>query len=290
MHYDCNKMNLIFKSNGKELDLSRKGFKLYAIDGIDAATFEINYFSNSFHDGGTVYNKRIPSRDIHIEFDYVLGNDLDIRQELIRFFNPKHKGTLIVEYGTLKRKIDYEVEKIKAPVENVHFNISVTLDLFCTAPYFNDVDQRQIDIAYWQGGFEFILEIPRDKGIEFGTRNEDLIVNIENSGDIETGVIIEFKALGTVINPSLLNVITREFVKINRTMKAGEIITVDTRINNKKIESKFEGEVTNIFNYIDLDSTFTQLNVGDNYFKYDADSNIDNLEVTIKYNNKYLGV
>lgn len=73
-------------------------------------------------------------------------------------------------------------------------------------------------------------------------------------------------------------------------MKAGEVITVDTRFNKKKVISKFEGDETNILNFIDLNSTFIQLDKGDNYFKYEAEENISNLEIKIVHNNWYLGV
>ena len=107
---------------------------------------------------------------------------------------------------------------------------------------------------------------------------------------MQCGFVVEFKAQGTVKNPSLLNVLTREFIKINRVMQPGEVITVDTRFNKKKVISKFEGDETNIVNFIDLDSTFIQLNKGDNYFKYEAEENISNLEIKITHNNWYLGV
>ena len=41
---------------------------------------------------------------------------------------------------------------------------------------------------------------------------------------------------------------------------------------------------------IDLDSTFLKLEVGDNLFRYDAEENINNLEVNIYYNPNYLEV
>ena len=78
--------------------------------------------------------------------------------------------------------------------------------------------------------------------------------------------------------------------KINKTMAAGEIITLTTDFGNKRVESNLNGVTINAFNYIDIESTFLQLATGDNLFRYDADINIDNLEVTIYYTPQYLGV
>jgi len=127
-------------------------------------------------------------------------------------------------------------------------------------------------------------------GIIMGLREPSLIVNALNTGNVESGMIIEFKALGTLTNPSILNVETQEFFKVNKSMVAGEIITVNTNVGAKKVIDNLNGVETNILNLIDLDSTFLQLGVGDNLLRYDADTNLDNLEVNIYYNPFYLGV
>ncbi len=43
-----------------------------------------------------------------------------------------------------------------------------------------------------------------------GHKSPSLIVNVHNPGDIETGMKIEFKALGFLSNPSLFNINSRE--------------------------------------------------------------------------------
>jgi hypothetical protein len=45
-----------------------------------------------------------------------------------------------------------------------------------------------------------------------------------------------------------------------------------------------------VFNYIDLQTTFLQLDIGDNLLRYDAESGLDNLEVAIYFTPKYVGV
>ena len=125
-----------------------------------------------------------------------------------------------------------------------------------------------------------------------GLKQPSLIINAENDGDVETGIRIEFKARGTVTNPSLFNVETREYIKINKTMVDGEVIMVNTNYGKKKIESILNGVTTNILNLIDLGmgDSFLQLDVGDNLLRYDADINMNNLEINIYFNPKYVGV
>ena len=99
-----------------------------------------------------------------------------------------------------------------------------------------------------------------------------------------------FRALGALSNPSLFNVNTREYMKLNFDMQGGDVITIDTNYGNKSITLQRNGQETNIYRYMDVDSTFLQLDIGDNIFRYDADSGLSNLEVTVYYAQKYLGV
>ena len=206
-------------------------------------------------------------------------------------FNPKVQGWLQYEYGDIKRRIRCQVES--APTFSMPFNIFNVLDfivyLVAPNPYWQDLSQNKAEIAIWRGAFEFPLEIV-EEGIEVGFREPSLIVNVLNQGDVACGIKIRFKALATVVNPSLFNVNTREYFKINKTMEAGEVMTVTTHFQNKRVGLNKNGIVSNAFNWIDITSTFLQLDVGANLLRYDADEGLDNLEVSIYYNPQYLGV
>lgn len=73
-------------------------------------------------------------------------------------------------------------------------------------------------------------------------------------------------------------------------MVAGEKIIINTNYGEKKVQDIINGDTVDILHNLDLSSTFLQLNVGDNLFRYDADNNLNNLQVSIYYNPKYLGV
>lgn len=156
-------------------------------------------------------------------------------------------------------------------------------------PYFYKKEAVHVDIANWVGAFEFPLEI-LETGIEMGQRSQPLIVNVLNDGQETTGMIVKFKAIGTVLNPSLLNVNTLDELKINTTMTAGDIIEISTYQRKKSVTLIQNGIKTNIFNLLDLSSTFLQLEMGDNLFRYNAESGIDNLEVSMNFTPRLLGV
>lgn len=285
------KFNIKLISNNKTLDISENtSYKLIEIEGIEKSEFELNTVSNAQYDGSVVVNKRLKNRPIYIKVDYK-GDKKEIeRKKLISFFNPKNSGVLIISYGDMERSIVYEIEGFNCKLTNIHDDLTFMVDFLCPNPYLRDIIESKINIALWKGVFKFPLTIPKNIGIIVGLREPSLIVNVNNTGDVECGIIIEFKALGTVSKPSLLNVNTGEYIKINKSMVAGEVITVNTNIGSKKIMQILNGVETNILNYIDLDSTFLQLNVGDNLFRYDAEANLNNLEVSIYYNPYYLGV
>ena len=126
--------------------------------------------------------------------------------------------------------------------------------------------------------------------MELGYREPSVIVNVYNEGDVKSGMRIVFSAIGTVVNPSLLNVNTQEYIKVNAIMEAGDVITVNTEYGKKGATLTRAGETTDYFRHIDVDSTFMQLDIGDNVFRYDAEEGAAALEASIYHNNKYLGV
>lgn len=244
-------------------------------------------------DGETYINNTLDVMevDIHIALrGKTLGHVQALKDRLYKVFNPKiHQGELVYK----DKKVKCIINSVPVFSSNNDNLVEGIINLTAFNPYFTDTYMSSVDIALWQGTFHFPLIIPEDEGIIFGYREPNLIVNVENEGQVPTGMIIEFKAVGKVVNPSLFNINTREFIKINKTMTAGELITVNTNYGSKTVIQKLNGIETSIMNYLDVvggGDTFLQLDVGDNLFRYDADEGIDNLEVTIHYYNKYLGV
>lgn len=267
---------------------------LQSINGTDGTNANITKIKGVGQDGTTITDVNLSDRAIQI-VGGIKGSSKEemarYRAKLLKVFNPKVQGWLQYEYGSIKRRIRCQVEK--APVfskQNRSFKYQdFLIDLLCPNPFWQDVERTKAEIAIWCGALEFPLELA-EEGIEVGFREPSLIVNIFNPGDVPCGMEIRFKALATVVNPLLFNVNTREELKINKTMTAGEVIVVTTYFGNKRVESHLNGVVSNAFNWLDLNSTFLQLEPGDNLFRYDADNGIDNLEVSIYYTPQYLGV
>lgn len=266
-------------------------YHLNEVNGISDVRNTIYTINSAGQDGDTYLGNRIESREIEIvgsikERDK--GRMQEYRRKLIRILNPQYAATLAYEYGDFKRVIGCKTDSAPVFSRRAIFQ-DFTVQLLCPNPFWRRENETRDDIATWFGCFTFPLEILHD-GWEIGTREPSLIVNVYNDGDVQTGIRAEFRALGIVKNPSLLNVDTQEFIKMNVTLEAGDVLSISTGYGRKEVSLKRRGIVSNAFRYMDVDSTYLQLAAGDNLFRYDAESNLENLEVSIYHDDLYLGV
>lgn len=263
------------------------------LSDIRNAIYSINSMGQ---DGDTYLGNRIQSREIEIVGSIATRNKdetVTMRRRLNHVLNPQIGATLTYEFGDFRRVIDCRVDNAPVYSRKAIFQ-DFTVQLVCHNPFWREEGESKTDIASWIGGFEFPepegLEIPMEDGWQIGYREPSLIVNVYNGGDVKSGVRIDLRALGTVANPSLLNIDTQEFIKVNYTMEVGDVLSVSTYYGQKEVVLKSGGQTIDAFRYLDPDSSYIQLEVGDNLFRYSAASNVEGLEVSIYHNNQYLGV
>ena len=260
------------------------------VSGLSDINNKLYTINSMGQDGDTYIGNRIEARDIEI-VGHLKARDKTaqqvLRRQLNHILNPQYMAQFVYEYGDFKRVIDCKIESAPVYKPSTVYP-EFTIQLVCLNPFWHEESDTREDIAIWEGGFEFELEL--DENWEIGNRQPSLIVDVYNSGDVKSGMKIYFRALGTVVNPLLLNVDTLEYIKINYTMAAGDVLIVTTGYGEKGISLLSGGVTTDAFRYLDPDSTHLQLDVGDNLFRYDAQSDVDNLEVSIYHKNYYLGV
>ena len=266
----------------------RKPYFLQSIDGTGAVKHIISTFKAPNQDGGVFISGSLDMRNIILE-GRIIADSIEeayrLRKDLLNIFNPKEKGRLIFK----DLSIPCIVEEAPVFKADSHRTPAFFISLLCTSPYFETTAEIKRLLAGWHPNFEFELEIPIDEGIEMGYREESLIIPIENVGSVPCGATFEFIAQGIVENPMIIDVVTGKFIKLNRIMQEGEIVTVSTHFANKKVLSSLDGG-TNAFSSLDEDSEFLQLDVGTNLLRYDAKVNLNNLEVNVYFRPQYLGV
>lgn len=269
-------------------------FSITKINGTEGPKTTILTTKAPGQDGKSYHGTLLEERIISIEGDISGGNIEDMykkRQQLCSVFNPKLVGTLTYINDSVTYCIKCTAQDSPIFKDKLAHIQHFLIQLFCADPYWKDLIEVREEMAQWVGDFQFPLEIPQETGITIGHRVSTLIANCFNDRDAECSIRVEFKALASVVNPSILNVYTQEYIKVKRTLTAGDKLIIDTSFGNKRVEMvKTDGTTSNVFNYIDLNSTFLQLDIGDNLLRYDAESGIDNLEVGIYYTQKYVGV
>ncbi len=216
----------------------------------------------------------------------------ELRRKIFRIINPKtynqstgKRGELLIYYTN-----DYKKYRIYGKVEDsAEFNNrkknhdKATISFYCQDPYWLDEKGQDIDIKSVNGGLSFPLVL----------RNHFSLVSfykeIENKGDVESAVQIEY--VGPALNPKVTNETTGEYIQVNMEIDEKEKLVIDTREGKETVNLITPHETIDVYNKIDLNSTFFKLIVGKNLIKYSSDIEGAKDKVTIiDYTNKYVGV
>lgn len=216
----------------------------------------------------------------------------ELRRKIFRTINPKtynqatdKRGELLIYYTN-----DYKKYRIYGKVEDsAEFNDrkknhdKATISFYCSDPYWLDEKGINIDIKSVRGGLKFPLSLPNHFALV------SFYKEIENKGDIEAPIQIEY--VGPAKNPCVTNQTTGEFIQVNMEIGEKEKLVIDTREGKETVNLITPHEIKDVYNKIDLNSTFFKLIVGKNLIKYSSDIEGAKDKVTIiDYTNKYVGV
>ena len=266
-------------------------FLLADCDGLYGIENNVSMPDNTMTDGATYQGSTAKKRNIVLTLKTKENHRLG-RYELYQLFSQGTKGTLTYIEDETERAINYYVEKIEVDSEkNVR---TATVSLLCPDPYFEATADKELTMAGWESCFEFVHEFVAT-GEEFGHRVQERIKTIENtSGAKGIGLTIEIYANGQVTNPQITHIESGNYIKVGTTgnplvMVSGDVLTVTTHTNNKKVKLTHAGKTTGINEYLDEESEFIQLQAGLNTIGYSAESGEGNMTVKLIYREKYLG-
>lgn len=247
-------------------------------------------------DGATEINSYVQSREMSINGQLYAETAMQMQQlhdNIMNLFQPKREIRITNFFGGKNRVITASVTKTP---DFEHTNVTkideYTVKLKASNPYWQDPGETLIQIANVMAKFHFPFSIDRNKGMVFGVKSPSLIAAVYNYSVINVGMRFVFIANGTLSNPQLFNVRTRDFFKLKCEMQPGESITVQTGAD-KTVTRNINGIDEDYIGKIDIPSggnKFLELAPGDNLFRYAADEGEDMLEVKLYFNNRYLGV
>lgn len=244
-------------------------------------------------DGVTLEDASLGARTPQITIRICASNRADLYAKarmLTSVFNPKLDGTLLYGNDAGERIIPCRPQYIPTVKDPEGMSQQVLVQLYCADPYWRDTVETVRYLAQWVGDLQFPAAFPAS-GMEFGHRVSTLIVNAVNDGDVPCPLRVELSASASVANPYLLNVYTHEIIRVKRTLAAAETLVIDTAFGNESVTLTQGYNKTNAFNWIDAPDAadFMQLQPGDNYLKYGAESGTENLTMAIYFTPQYTG-
>lgn len=274
-------------NRGEMLTLTdNPNFTIQKIEGLSPPQVSINSSVNTTTDGSRINAVRLESRNIVIYVAFE-GDIEKNRLEIYKYFPPKRNISLYFKNGSRDVFIEGVVELIEC---DLFSNRQIAqISIICGKPYFKAADELITHFSDIAALFEFPFSI-EEEGIEFSSIAVNQRKSIINIGDVETGVVIEIFATGTVVNPVIYNVGTAEKILMNFTMLVSDKIVINTNVGEKAITLIRGGVSSNAMGYMSPDSKWLTLENGDNVFTYNAESGTINMQTTFRTNLLYSGV
>ena len=271
--------------NGKMINFSiHTGFVISNTRGLTANVVEISTTQGFTQIGVTAQSEDVQGKPISVE-GVLMGKAADKRKQMLDTIVPQVGGTLVFDNRLEIRVIPQITPDIKWDTVNALYQFTV----FAAYPYLRAIERITMSIAGMEPRFRFPINYDDtyfDDPLThmFGERIQTFFKNVVNTGNVAAPFRVLFFAKTALSNPEIMLMNdSLPFLRINKNMTAGERISIDMLDDNITVTSDALGEVTNAFQYFDIDSTPFKLEAGDNLIRYDAASNRDGLDCRITF-------
>lgn len=238
----------------------------YAIIGISGLTpppTNINTATSGIIDGTFFNSARVGQRNIVITI--VLRGDIEgNRQRLYQIFPRKTPCTIYFANKNRNVKIQGYVETLEGDlfVQQEQMQISI----ICPRPYFEDLNYVYGEISKTLKLFEFPFSISTP--IPFSEALDAPLGTIVNNGDVETGLEMKVIVTGAVTGLTIYNTTTQKFFGLNYNFQAQDLVTINTISGQLSVSLTRGVTVTNLLNYVTVNSDWIRLAVGENSLTY----------------------
>lgn len=275
---------------GEQLTFNELGgsYQITDIDGLNPPTADINTSELALLDGQRYNSAKLQMRTINIAFA-IQENAAQNRVNAYKVLKTKHKVRVIYQSETRSVYIDGYVHSLDVGYMDVPQIMTVAI--LCPSPYWQAAQTVVNDLSQVIAQFHFAFASTEAPQIVFGYVDPVVSIEIENGGDVATGIVVELYASQSVPNPRVIDYETGDFIALDMTMQAADLVTIDTREGHKTAKLLRNGIETNVFNSVARGSTWLQLGMGGSTFTYTADGGAAiGLSVTIRHVNIYEGV
>lgn len=171
------------------------------------------------------------------------------RLKLYRYFPVKKDVQLRFETDSRDVLINGAVELISCDIFSAREVAQISI--ICPQPYFRAVNDLVSYFSDTEALFEFPFSIDKN-GIEISRIERNIRKSIINTGETETGIIIQLYATGEVVNPIIYDVDEKTYLKLNYTMQQ------DDEIEDTRGDTELCGWVTGLIEQLSTTTLFEQ--------------------------------
>ena len=283
---------------------NESGLAIRKVGGLGPVKADVNYSEIATMDGASFNSARAGVRNITLDLVLLEKPDIETtRQLLYKHFPIKRPVKIFIT--TSNREVE-TVGYVESNEPDIFSSMeSAFISIVCPNSYFKKssrLDNGGESITSFssiEGGFEFVFSDNNTPSLKFGRLNDFAKKNIFNDGDNPTGFEIIINATGPADGVSVYNMMTNEQFVIDSSkiqsitgtgITSGDEIRISTIIGEKKVVLLREGNEYNILNAIGKNSTWLELQKGDNLIAYQATSGAENVKARIVFSTFYEGV
>lgn len=268
-------------SDGGEIILEyAHGFLINKPVGIDTVVCKLNEAQGIDQTGTTVQSVNVQSRPVTVSGILVGEFQAENKDNLLSVVRPDLYGRFYADDYYLDVR-PTATPAIEARPSFAAFQFSLTAPY----PYWQKDQSVNATLSGVQYGFKFPWN--QSRPYRFGTVVTSQFINVKNRGQVPVPFTLTLTALDEVKNPQILDAATGKFLRINKTLAAGERVVVEITHDRTYVTSSVDGECRGA---LELTSNLYRLAVGDNVLKPTADSGLDDLQVSIDFAQEIVGI
>jgi hypothetical protein len=264
---------------------------LFGFGGVRAQHF---VSQSPTQNGAAYFASRYDSRSIMFSFRISAGSFDEmsaLKRQVSRTFSSAFGEGVLRIYVDIANTVYFDINCIPDGVADMFRVLKGAPDKYCLcqvsltaySPFWRDSGGvNTITFGTVSGGFKLPFSFPFTLG-------EQGVGGAINQGSVPTPALITIEGAGS--NPVVTNTRTGEYISINYAAQDGDSIVVNTAEDITSVTHyAADGTLTDIFNTVELGSSFFQLLPGLNEITVtDAGATVPQT-ITIEWDNLYLGV
>lgn len=276
--------------NGNQLQLIQMGgaYTITEINGLNPPEATINTSSAALMDGEKYNSSKVKMRTVNIAFAIEYEAEKN-RLAVYQVLQSKKYVKIIYE----SEYLSVFAEGYVSSIDISYFKVKqvVTVAITCPFPYFKGLQMIVNELSSLTSTFHFPFASTAEPELVMGYIDPMTNTAVPNNGSVECGLTFELYARASITNPKIYNYLTGEWIGLNYTMKAGDLLTITTGRGEKSVTLLRQSEEINLFNYLMEGITWIQLDIGGSEFVYEVGTGlISNLLVNISHYDLYEGV